>query len=758
MEIFKFQRKASTQIAERYFEYMEDPLYRTKNEIVPFFQNLSAITGAGKTLILADAISNIRARLSLEPIILWISKGRVVVSQAYTNLSTGKYSEFLPNFNVLPLLDCTATDVESNAKALMLVATVGKFNQKDMEKGDRMVFRVNLDEADVSLWDLLKARQLPDGSHRPLLIVYDEGHNLSDQQTELLLKLCPDAILSASATMRVPEALNKRVIQRIIDDKEWKQDKFITQIKSSDVVACGLIKKHISLGGYVTPMEIAIDDLIQDYNALLNLIVENDIGFIPKAIYVSNTNIVVETGERDNVLIPFEQRQSRPIQIWRYLVGLGINPKDIAVYCDLKFDIRFPPPDNFCLFSGGDNDYEAFASSDFHHIIFNLSLQEGWDDPLCYFAYIDKDMGSKDQVTQIIGRVLRQPYAEHYPNSTLNTACFYIRTDEKQIFDTVITEVRNKLTTDTPEVTLSVYKAKDGSRNSSKEIPKMPLRLPRVSIDASSALEPIRGIIDKIPNFRADVDNTSGKGSRIRILQNIGSDKKANEEWVETEHTNKVTARWIFKREVQKYFPKVANLCDTENILFDALVEYSSTAADIIREKAVDVVDAYIEHAMVVQDAANTFPVPEIYINPLTALTFTNAVHNQYSDLNLLEQDFAKELDSSRRTWFRNPSQGCFQIPLLDKGDTNNFNPDFIIWVNKKIVAIDTKGDHLIVGDAARKLFSILKYGKGSDLVIRLVTEGEWSSEIKKIGKNGYTVWGLKNGKVVGHHSTTIKE
>ena len=758
IEISTFQRNAATQISNRFQDYMEDPCYRTKNEIVPFYQNLSAITGAGKTLILAEAISNIRALLPAEPIVLWISKGKVVVSQAYANLSAGKYASYLPSFSVYPLLDCAQAQIEDESRALLLVATVGKFNQKDMEKGDRMIYRVNLDNADVSLWDLLKSRRLANGYKRPFIIVYDEGHNLSDQQTELLLKLDPDAILAASATMRIPEVLNKRVIQRIIDDKDWQPDDFITRVKSSDVVKRGLIKQHISLGGYVTPMEEAISDLLDDYTELVNYNSKNDIGFQPKAIYVSNTNIVVEPGERDNIFQPFESRKSRPIQIWRYLVSKGISPSEIAVYCDLKFDNRFPAPNDFNLFSGGDNDYDNFVSMEFHHIIFNLSLQEGWDDPLCYFAYIDKDMGSKDQVTQVIGRVLRQPNATHYANPALNTASFYIRTDEKKVFDDVISEVRQKLTADTPEVTLTVYKSKDGGKNSSRESPQKPLELPRVSVDADNAMEPIRTIVNKIPDFRNDQNNTVGAGSRKRILQTIGQKKKVKEQWIETEHTNRVTARWIFKREIQKYFPKVVNLCDTENQIFDAMVEYNSKAAEIIREKAVDVVDAYVEHAIVVQDASNSFFVPDIFVNPSSAETFAHSLHSRYSDFNNLELEFARELDSFGKTWFRNPAHGCFEIPLLDKGDSNTFNPDFVVWSARKIIAIDTKGDHLINTDAARKLFNIAKYGKGQDLLIRLVTEGEWSNDIKKTGKAGFTVWKLKNGKVTGYHTATLKD
>jgi hypothetical protein len=90
----------------------------------------------------------------------------------------------------------------------------------------------------------------------------------------------------------------------------------------------------------------------------------------------------------------------------------GVDPAAIAVYCDLKFDSRLPPPATFNLFSGGDSDYDRFSAGNFRHVVFNLGLQEGWDDPECGFAYIDKDMGSPDQITQVVGRVLRRA-ADH---------------------------------------------------------------------------------------------------------------------------------------------------------------------------------------------------------------------------------------------------------------------------------------------------------------------------------------------------------
>jgi type III restriction enzyme len=54
-----------------------------------------------------------------------------------------------------------------------------------------------------------------------MLIVYNEGHNLSEQQTELLSELEPDAYLLASATLKLPSNLQKSVIQSI---KLWVEE------------------------------------------------------------------------------------------------------------------------------------------------------------------------------------------------------------------------------------------------------------------------------------------------------------------------------------------------------------------------------------------------------------------------------------------------------------------------------------------------------------------------------------------------------
>lgn len=752
MDLLPFQIAASAQIAERFSKYMEDPVAFTRTRIVPFYQNLSSITGSGKTLILADAVEHIRTLLPVEPIVLWLSKGRVVVWQTYDNLADGKYANLIGGFDIKPLLECKVRDVEDSSRGLILVATVGKFNQKDKDKGDRKIFQVGLDEADQSLWEMLKARKDVKGRKRHFIVVYDEGHNLSNQQTELLLELEPDALLVASATLKIPQALD-RVVERLKGDKNWRDEDFITSVRSSDVVKSGLVKKQILLGGYLAPMEVAIDEMLNQIKKANSAASKLALPFIPKAIYVSNTNVVDGNTIKEDAARPFIQRMARPILIWRHLVKHGIPPQDIAVYCDLKFDAKFPPPSNFNLFAGGDSDYERFTAGAFKHIIFNLGLQEGWDDPSCCFAYIDKDMGSPDQVTQVVGRVLRQPGAEHYQASVLNTAHFFIRTDEKGVFEAIIQDVRNKLASDAPDINIVVTKSSRGGTKPTREA-KQKRTVPVASVDSAAAKGPIREIIRLIPHYRSNSEDSIGKGGRVQVLQTIGEDIDTREEWIELEHSNRVTARWIFVRELQKRHRKAAHLCDIEHPKFDVFVEYNSPAASLIREQADKVADAYLEHSVVVQNANDDpYEVGTIYVDETKLIRFKNAIHEGYSGLNELEKEFAKALDATKKPWCRNPSQGGYEIPLLDRGSTRTFNPDFLVWANKKnILAIDTKGDHLIVEDAGRKLFHIDPVSSGPVVSIRLVTEGQWTVvsgvPSKNKGKNGYTVWSLKHGKL----------
>lgn len=89
ISLFPFQAQASGTISERYREFVTDPDRPVKRGYgkLPFYQSLQALTGAGKTPIIADALTQMRMALPIEPLVLWVSKGKVVVDQTLECIS-----------------------------------------------------------------------------------------------------------------------------------------------------------------------------------------------------------------------------------------------------------------------------------------------------------------------------------------------------------------------------------------------------------------------------------------------------------------------------------------------------------------------------------------------------------------------------------------------------------------------------------------------------------------------------------------------
>ena len=344
LELRVFQSESAKLIADRYAFFSTHPDRPRKGKKPrPFFQALSALTGAGKTPMLAQAVALMRAHFGTEPIVFWMSKARSVVAQTYTNFSAGgKYSEIVDGFRIINIQDLTPPLITDGSIPLLVMATTGLFNNKDQAEGALNIYKKDNDLfGDQSPWERLIARM--DGEkRRPLLIVYDEGHNLSEQQTELLSELEPDAYLLASATLKLPSNFQKSVIHPI---RLWVEEaddpavfapfqatdangaaaaeSFITTaVNSAKVVEAQLVKKAIQFDGTTAPMEGCLDELLKRLAVLNTEIESRGLAFTPKAIYVCKTNIA-DDGEKDDASKPFEHRKAPPIRIWRYLVRAG---------------------------------------------------------------------------------------------------------------------------------------------------------------------------------------------------------------------------------------------------------------------------------------------------------------------------------------------------------------------------------------------------------------------------------------------------
>jgi type III restriction enzyme len=761
IDLLPFQTNASDTIVDRFSRLIEDPKrpYKNGKWPVPFYQALSALTGAGKTPILADTVSEMRGLMTNQPIVLWIAKAKVVVEQTIANFETGgKYSQLIPEYVVVPLSKLREDHIRDAATPLMAVTTVGTFNDKDRATGTRKVHKKAEDSHSEPLWMILSERPGPNRERRPLIIVYDEAQNLSDQQTDLLLELEPDAILVASATLRTPGKMGKLI--ELLRDHGWDDESLITSVPSKKVVEAGLVKMQVIIGGYATIMESAIDDMLSMMSIIEMKAEKYRAGFSPKAIYVCRTNISQLDGSRDIPSRPFNERQAPPILIWRYLVEKKkVDPSDIALYCDLTMDRKHnPPPEEFHLFSGGEDDFAAFTAGDFHHIIFNQSLQEGWDDPSCCLAYIDKSMGSPIQVEQVIGRVLRQPGAHHYPDVDLNSAHFYIRIDDKGVFPAILKTVHEKLGGIAPQIRIEGFSDRR-DRNRTRLEPKEVKTIPEIHIH--SDLEPLVEEEHRIIDYREESPNIYGKGTRFRATQTIGDGKKATVSTDEAKHSNRVMARWIVRRGVQSLYPRAAASIDWTNPVFDAKVELTSLAAGNLRESADKLVNAFLQHSDLTFEEENLYTVGPVIVNPTKKRDYENALHESYSDLSNSEGDYARVIDALGIPWTRNPSSGGYAIPLLQTGGTFNFFPDFLVWKDSCIFALDPKGAHLVREAAGRKLLNIRDEKDKQRVLVRFFTEGKWETPDPKDRKSrdGITVFSLGNaGTVRTRHYPSIEK
>ena len=744
LNLYQFQEAAAANVSSRVAEYLANPQVQTvnrKRHVVPFFHALSAITGAGKTAMLAESVAQIAATMPVKPVIMWLSKGKVVVRQTYENLSDGgKYHHLLGGMAVDALANYRPETVAEASQPLVYFATAGTFNQKDKEGGTLLIHKSDVDNMESSVWDAIRLRLDANSNRRPLVVVYDEAQNLSPQQTELLLELEPDGFLMASATMTLPARIGEEVDR--IRTAGYGDEYLTTEVKTADVVAAGLVKDTVLLEGYNTPMEEAIAQLLADMEQATNEADTLDLDFKPKAIYVCKTNVVADTPNvTDDPKQPFEHRQAPPILIWKYLVEqMGVDPATIAVYADLKTHQDAPLPEEFILYKGADKDYDGFTDGNYRHIIFNLSLQEGWDDPSVYFAYIDKSMESSVQITQVIGRVLRQPDSVHYPSERLNSAHFYVRVDKNAVFNEVIGEVKKKLGGGPGGVKIVV--SPPGKPKPQEYLPKTDHFVPVVSKDSAAAKAKAVELLAGFTDYRGDNKNTKGAGSRRVLRQKVG-DNGTETEWEEYEHSAEASARWVFHREIQRQFKEALGVVNPAEPKLNAVVGIGSPAYKHVTDLAGDVVSAYVKGVRLTQRKPNPYKVGPVLARPDEVVPYKNAIHEGYAGLNSIEEPFADALDKVDLVWARNPSRTGYGIPLISIGPTSNFYPDFLIWTEERVLCVDTKGPQLVDSTARRKLLNIKPGKEGRRLDIQFVSEGKYDDELTRRDSDGYTYWGL---------------
>jgi type III restriction enzyme len=311
----------------------------------------------------------------------------------------------------------------------------------------------------------------------------------------------------------------------------------------------------------------------------------------------------------------------------------------------------------------------------------------------------------------------------------------------------VLELVRKEIGGQLPEIRIDSFSDRR-DRSKMHLDPKTERTIPEIHVLCD--LEPLTEEIENIVDYRRlGPENVRGRGERYKAIQTVGDGSTATMVVQEAKHSNRVTARWIVRRGIQSSYPRAAMAIDLTGNKFDARVEMTSRAAQDLRDAADKLVDAYLQNSSLAFEDSNLYCVGPVVVNPENVRNFVHSIHEGYSDISQSEIPFAEAIDALGLPWARNPSNGGFSIPLLMTGGAFNFFPDFVVWKDDVVFALDPKGGHLIREAAGRKLLDIRDEDDRRNVVIRLFSEGKWESPEKPKSTQGVTAWGLGAGGVV---------
>jgi type III restriction enzyme len=357
---------------------------------------LKVPTGGGKTIIAAHSVKIVSGTW-LErdfPVVLWFTPSDTIRKQTAEALKNPRHpyrealnEQFESKVRVFDLdekFNITKNDVENNA--VIIVATSQSFVKEDTAKYN--VYRNN-----ENIWDNFskiisgtQGLELDENSKikhsfanvlhhfHPIMIV-DEAHKMLTSLTqEAFRRISPSAIVELTAT-----PLEKNNTLYSVSARELKDEE--------------MIKLPIVITEHTAGWEQAVDAAIVR-RAELEKLAEQEKEYIRPIVLFQAQNINGEV----NVEV-----------LKKYLIEAAHLPKNeiaIAIGSQKELD--------------GINIFNKACS--IRYIITVEALKEGWD---CSFAYVLcslANVGSKTSVIQLIGRVMRMPFAKARKSIELNKA------------------------------------------------------------------------------------------------------------------------------------------------------------------------------------------------------------------------------------------------------------------------------------------------------------------------------------------------
>lgn len=738
-DLRSFQKVAVEQLRESAIDWVNavgqhGPPKASRTQVIPLLAELTAITGAGKTPILADVIGGLGPS-----IVFWTTKSSFLVAQTIEKLND-VYRPFLPyGARVIGEMPGPAewrALLEDAEGTTIWVQTVASWNSADIAKNTEAAkLSLHRPRADLGIltspWEMLGDRA---ARARPLWVVYDEGHGQTAVQLDQLIDLNPAGIFAATATPVPSERIHTlRLALKADEVFEPIAERARVRVNTAEVAAAGLLKTTILVEDLDLDEPSKIPYVAGRLDQLDAIIASEQVQLRPRALYIV---------EQSN-LKKGEKGEPPPVVIWNALRRHGVPASAIAV---ATATTELPEEAERIT------EFSALRARH-RHVIFNKQLQEGWDDPEAYIAYFDGDTASALRISQLLGRVVRQPQGRHFVAKALNSAHLFVSSPNEKFDGTVRDLQKSMLATygtdddGGPTIRVETKKSAPPAIELRDGIPDLSLPLWTL---AGKNLGPLFERLKSESTRTFDAPNLAAPGQARTLAFDLSDDDREIQQAFAAVGQNIQSSNQAF------FLDRVGSLSRQARLALNAAAVLSgpmwsqtasahSQAQQTLATLAREYVDGYESRVVYVRD-----PRPEGAWRPAAFVPrttevfgFQHSVHLQYpnspSAFRGEELEFARALDASDGAWARNFDRASLNgygiVTPTQVGSSGAFYPDFLWWVDGACWAIDTTGAHILATKVRGKLLAI------DEPKIALVTIGRISADWQRSEtKDGWTL------------------
>lgn len=380
-------------------------------------------TGGGKTVIAAASIEAIDTAYTQtgHPFVLWLTPSDAITQQTVRALKDPDHpycqavSKTFPGVQVLSIEDAETLPQCDFSKAIILVSTIQTFNIANTAQRNAYGFNEayesffsGLSASDCEGLECVSEKDLTGGAEkggapvtvltrrdigrvkysltniialqRPIVIVDEAHNNRTDKFFRTLNRLMPAAVLELTAT---PVSSLNNVIHQV---SAW-------ELKTAEMV-----KLPIVLRGYDTEWTTCLEETLALRKDLEKKALSENEYLRPILLIQAQANA------KDALPGAPTPEVVKSVLVEKF----GIPEEEIAVATGTTRDL-----DGLDLMS---------PACPIRYVITIKALKEGWDCPFAYVLCSLQNIRSAKDVEQLLGRVMRMPYAKRRIDESLNRA------------------------------------------------------------------------------------------------------------------------------------------------------------------------------------------------------------------------------------------------------------------------------------------------------------------------------------------------